>query len=73
MSENQDRPIIQSHGYNGREPTRICPHCHKEKPAKSETNLGVKIVDNLLYIKFQAGLPSRLTSLFCINIEFLLF
>lgn len=32
MSENQDRPIIQSHGYNGREPTRICPHCHKEKP-----------------------------------------
>ena len=32
MSENQDRPIIHSHGYNGREPTRICPHCHKEKP-----------------------------------------
>ena len=45
----------------------------KVKKAKSETNLGVKIVDNLLYIKFQAGLPSRLTSLFCINIEFLLF
>lgn len=27
-----DRDIIQSHGYNGSEPTRICPHCGKEKP-----------------------------------------
>lgn len=32
MSQNKDRPIIQSHGYNGSEPTRICPHCGKEKP-----------------------------------------
>ena len=32
MKQNQDRPIIQSHGYNGSEPTRICPHCGKEKP-----------------------------------------
>jgi hypothetical protein len=32
MAVNKDRPIIQSHGYNGSEPTRICPHCGKEKP-----------------------------------------
>lgn len=25
MATNKDRPIIQSHGYNGSEPTRICP------------------------------------------------
>lgn len=31
MAQNQDRPIIQSHGYNGSEPTRICPHCGVEK------------------------------------------
>ena len=31
MAVNKDRPIIQSHGYNGSEPTRICPHCGKEK------------------------------------------
>ena len=31
-SSNSDKPIIQSHGYNGSEPTRICPHCGKEKP-----------------------------------------
>ena len=31
-NENIDRPIIQSNGYNGSEPTRICPHCKKEKP-----------------------------------------
>ncbi|WP_270350067.1 hypothetical protein [Megamonas funiformis] len=32
MSNNQDRPIIQSNGYNGKEPTRICPKCNEEKP-----------------------------------------
>lgn len=32
MAQNKERPIIQSHGYNGSEPTRICPHCGKEKP-----------------------------------------
>ena len=31
-NKNSDRPIIQSSGYNGSEPTRICPHCGKEKP-----------------------------------------
>lgn len=30
--ENDDSPIIQSHGYKGGEPTRICPHCGQEKP-----------------------------------------
>lgn len=30
--ENNDSPKIQSHGYNGSEPTRICPHCGEEKP-----------------------------------------
>lgn len=32
MKKNQNRPVIQSHGYNGSEPTRICPHCENEKP-----------------------------------------
>lgn len=31
---NDKRPIIQSSGYNGSEPTRICPKCGKEKPIK---------------------------------------
>lgn len=29
---NNDNPIIQTNGYNGSEPTRICPHCGQEKP-----------------------------------------
>lgn len=29
--DNNQRPKIQSNGYNGSEPTRICPHCGKEK------------------------------------------
>lgn len=28
---NNEKPIIQSNGYNGSEPTRICPHCGEEK------------------------------------------
>lgn len=31
---NDKRPIIQSSGYNGSEPTRICPKCGKEKTIK---------------------------------------
>lgn len=31
MDENKERTIIQSSGYNGSEPTRICPKCKKEK------------------------------------------
>ena len=30
--KNDDRPIIQSTGYNGSEPIRICPKCGEEKP-----------------------------------------
>ena len=30
--ENKDRPVIQSSGYNGSEPMRICPNCGIEKP-----------------------------------------
>ena len=30
--ENKGRPVIQSSGYNGSEPMRICPNCGIEKP-----------------------------------------
>jgi len=30
--ENTEKPIIQSSGYNGSEPIRICPNCEEEKP-----------------------------------------
>ena len=30
--ENNEKPTVQTSGYNGHEPTRICPHCRKEKP-----------------------------------------
>lgn len=33
-NKNNKRPIIQSSGYNGSEPTRTCPKCEKEKPIK---------------------------------------
>ena len=29
---NNKIPKIQASGYNGSEPTRICPHCRQEKP-----------------------------------------
>lgn len=59
MADNKQRPIIQSSGYNGSEPTRICPHCGKEKPLSDfgyrkmkkgengqvRNSLGVKIAD----------------------------
>ena len=33
MKVNNDmNPIIQASGYNGSQPTRICPHCGEEKP-----------------------------------------
>lgn len=31
-NKNEKKPIIQSSGYNGSEPTRICPNCGMEKP-----------------------------------------
>lgn len=53
---NDKRPVIQTQGYNGSEPTRICPHCGKEKPLSdlvteiwgmilSVTSHGVRTVD----------------------------
>ena len=53
---NVDRPIVQSSGYNGSEPVRICPNCNKPKPisefgfrkwemVKLETSPGAKTVD----------------------------
>ncbi len=32
MAGNNSRPTIQSSGYNGSEPTRVCPKCEREKP-----------------------------------------
>lgn len=32
FNSNDKEPKIQSSGYNGSEPTRICPHCEQEKP-----------------------------------------
>ncbi|WP_081442843.1 hypothetical protein [Scardovia inopinata] len=29
---NDQKPIINSNGYNGSEPTRECPNCGKTKP-----------------------------------------
>ena len=31
-NKNNKKPIIQTSGYNGSEPTRVCPNCGKEKP-----------------------------------------
>ena len=31
-NKNDKKTIIQTSGYNGSEPTRICPNCGKEKP-----------------------------------------
>ena len=30
--KNNKKIIVQGSGYNGSEPTRICPNCKKEKP-----------------------------------------
>ena len=32
MAENMEKPIIHTNGYDGKEPTRVCPHCGMEKP-----------------------------------------
>ena len=32
FNSNDKEPKIQSSGYNGSEPTRICPHFGQEKP-----------------------------------------
>lgn len=50
---NNDRPIIQSHGYNGSEPTRICPHCGEEKPLSDfgYRKMGNQVVRNQSWCK----------------------
>lgn len=50
---NDRRPIIQSSGYNGSEPTRTCPHCRKEKPLSSfgYRNMGNDIIGNQSWCK----------------------
>ena len=30
--KNNQKTTINANGYNGSEPTRICPKCNKEKP-----------------------------------------
>ena len=46
--QNSQRPKIQSHGYNGSEPTRICPKCKQEKPlSEFEISHGARTVDHL--------------------------
>ena len=40
MNKNDKRPIIQANGYNGSEPTRVCPKCGKP------TRVGYKIEDD---------------------------
>lgn len=32
MTYNNETPIIQSNGYNGSEPTRVCPNRGEGKP-----------------------------------------
>lgn len=32
MDTNQDRPKIQTDGYNSGQPMRVCPKCGKRKP-----------------------------------------
>ena len=32
QTEGEPQMDLHTHGYNGSEPTRICPHCGKEKP-----------------------------------------
>lgn len=41
--ENDKKPKIQASGYNGSEPTRICPHCHQEKPL---SDFGFRMMDH---------------------------
>jgi len=44
LKENDKKPIIQSSGYNGREPMRVCPKCGMEKPLSDFgfRNMGTK-------------------------------
>lgn len=50
---NKEKPILQTNGYNGSEPTRICPHCREEKPLSDFgfRNMGNKIIRNQSWCK----------------------
>lgn len=52
-NDNNKRPIIQSSGYNGSEPTRVCPHCGQEKPlsAFGFRNMGDDTIRNQSWCK----------------------
>lgn len=39
-NKNDKRPIIQTSGYNGSEPTRICPNCGKWKSLSVNLDIG---------------------------------
>lgn len=39
---NVDRPIIQSSGYNGSEPVRICPNCNKQRCTRGTNKIKKK-------------------------------
>ena len=50
---NDQRPVIQTQGYNGSEPTRMCPHCGKEKPLSDfgYRNMGNDTIRNQSWCK----------------------
>ena len=51
--ENNQKPTIQSNGYNGSEPTRKCPHCKRTKPlsAFGFRNMGDSNIRNQSWCK----------------------
>lgn len=50
---NKEKPILQTNGYNGSEPTRICPHCREEKPLSDFgfRKMGNRIIRNQSWCK----------------------
>ena len=52
-SKNTKKPIIQTNGYNGSEPTRICPHCKQDPPlsAFGFRNMGNQKIRNQSWCK----------------------
>lgn len=50
---NDKRPVIQTQGYNGSEPTRMCPHCGREKPLSDfgYRNMGNDTIRNQSWCK----------------------
>lgn len=52
-NKNDKKPIIQTKGYNGSEPTRVCPKCGEEKPLSEfgYTNMGDGNIRNQSWCK----------------------